>query len=58
MAYPAKEKRNKEIIRLRTKDPVKWSFGEIAKEFNIKKQTAHAIFVREQAKKLETVENS
>ncbi len=42
---PAKEERNKQILRL--KDKKAWSFSEIGKEFKISKQTAHEIYHRE-----------
>lgn len=45
-----KELRNKQIVRMRLKDPKKWTFERIAEHFNITRQTAHEIFVRETVK--------
>lgn len=44
MAYPTKDKRNKEIVKLRKKG---WSFRKIAGHFNIDVKTAHRAYKRE-----------
>jgi len=44
--YPAKNERNKQIIKLRNKDKRTYTFKRLAEMFNIKKQTAHAIYNR------------
>lgn len=46
MSHPKKE-RNKRIVKLRLKDPKKWSYGNLAKEFNISKITAYTVVQRE-----------
>lgn len=46
MAYPAKKERNKRLVKLRQQNPGKWTWGELAKEFNIARPTAVKIFNR------------
>lgn len=44
MSLP-KIERNKAIIKLRKKDPKKWSYSALAREFGLKsKATAHEIY--------------
>jgi hypothetical protein len=45
MGYPAKEERNKEIVRLRNKQ--NWTFNKIAAHFNINRRTVREIYIRE-----------
>lgn len=58
MSYPAKKERNARLWKLRVKKPEEWSYGKLGEEFNIKPQTAHEIFVREQAKRQPVVDKS
>jgi len=44
MAYPAKKKRNKELVRKRQQG---WSFRKIADYYNINVKTAFEIYERE-----------
>ena len=44
-------KRNKELARLRDSKPEAWTFGELAKFFRIKRETAHEIYHREKSRK-------
>lgn len=44
MAYPAKIKRNKEIIKLRNKG---WTFRKIAEHFNIDVKTTFRAYKRD-----------
>ena len=48
---PPKTDRNKNIMKLR--DKKKWTFADIAKEYNIKKQTVHEIYYREKERSQE-----
>jgi hypothetical protein len=57
MARQQKEKRNKEVVRLREQEG--WTYEAIGKEFNIKKHTAYEVYHREIARrKLSTVGGS
>lgn len=47
----ANTKRNDEIVALHDLDPVKYSFGELAKHYNLAKATVHEIYIREKAKR-------
>lgn len=46
MAYPLKTERNKELVKLRIKNPKKWTFEALAFKYNIKKPTAYQVFHR------------
>ena len=51
MSHPKKE-RNKKIIKLRLKDPKKWSVRKLANEFNIHYTTVHKLVQRETTNEL------
>ena len=42
-----KAERNKEIVSMHDKDPIKYSFTIIGVKYNISKQAAHRIYQRE-----------
>lgn len=50
MAYPANDKRNKELVALRRKSPKKYTYQVLGDIFKIKRETAHNIFKRETAR--------
>ena len=58
MANKPHQKRNDEIIRLHDLDPVKYSFGNLAKKYknartgkSLTRSTVHEIYMREKAKR-------
>jgi hypothetical protein len=41
-----KKQRNERIIKLRLKDPKKWTWKKLADEFNISRPTAYMVYKR------------
>ncbi|GIW70348.1 MAG: hypothetical protein KatS3mg101_1095 [Patescibacteria group bacterium] len=50
MARPPKEKRNKQLVELRAKDPKTYTFRELARIFNIDIRAAWEIYNRDKSK--------
>jgi len=46
MPSEEKKERNKRLVKLRQKNPNKWTFGALSSEFNIKRPTAYKIYKR------------
>lgn len=44
MAYPKKEKRNKDLIQKRNSNPKKWTWRTLADHFNISRPMAVKIY--------------
>ena len=47
MVYAAKDDRNEKLVQLRVKDPKKWTWGELGKQFAIHRSVAKEIFERD-----------
>jgi hypothetical protein len=47
MVYAPKEQRNDSLVKLRIKNPKKWTWGELGKHFEIHRSVAKQVFERD-----------